>query len=141
MLAEAVVLERPALCGADAEEAGVLTGAVVLEPAAVHGATLEVVLRRSGARKGSRTAASCSARAWCEAEAMATSSSARSSYERTRRSAWIGLAAERMNVTRPASPRSSASDPVESTRAAWMGGATRPSPPDDGYWSASMAEA
>ena len=51
MLAKAVALERPALCGADAEEAGVLAGAVVLEHAAVHGATLEVVLRRSGARE------------------------------------------------------------------------------------------
>ena len=51
MLAEAVVLERPALCGADAEEAGVLTRAVVLDPAAVHRATLEVVLGGSGARE------------------------------------------------------------------------------------------
>ena len=89
MLAEAVVLERPALCGADAEEAGVLTGAVVLEPAAVRGPPRgrPPSLRRA---QGSRTAASCSAR-MVQAEAMATSSSSEVVAERTREapgSAW-----------------------------------------------------
>src|SRR6185369_16400521 len=51
MLAKPVVLERPALCSADTEEAGVLAGAVVLQPAPVDRAALEVVLRGSGARE------------------------------------------------------------------------------------------
>ena len=51
MLAKPVVLERPAPCSADAKEAGVLAGAVVLQPAAVDRAALEVVLRGSGARE------------------------------------------------------------------------------------------
>ena len=51
VLAEPVVLERPALRGADTEEAGVLPRAVVVQAASVHGAALEVVLARSCARK------------------------------------------------------------------------------------------
>ena len=65
---------------------------------------------------------------------MAMSSSARSSYERTRRSAWIGLAAERMNVTRSgvATLLGKRSSRVDASRVNAMARLDHPAS-DDGY--------
>jgi hypothetical protein len=51
MLGQPVALEGKSLRRADAQEACVLAGAVVVEPAAVHGAALEVILGRASARE------------------------------------------------------------------------------------------
>src|SRR5687767_6696595 len=59
---------------------------------------------------------------------MATSSSARSGYSRTTRSAWSGLAAERMKVTSSGSPRASTASPsrTETACTRWRDSTTPP---------------
>ncbi len=105
----------PAPRPAEREHRRVLPRAVVLEPRRL-GATLEVVLARSGLRRR-RTGSSCSGLWRCEAHAIAISSSASSGNVRTTGSAWSGFAALRKYVTSEGSPHDSTICPPETATA------------------------
>src|SRR5687768_15045636 len=74
---------------------------------------------RAGAvERSRRTASSCSGSARCEAHAIATSRSPRSSRARTSGSAWIGFDEERRKSSSPGSPERSTTSPSR-TATAW----------------------
>ena len=103
---------------AEGEHPRVLAGAVVLQLRALERPAFEVVLggrrlREQGA--GRPRAAGSSAR--CDADAIARSRSSRSSRARASGTAWIGFAAERMNVTRSGSPADATISPSRTATA------------------------
>ena len=109
----------PAARAAEREHAGVLAGAVVAEPRRRSATALELVLAppapSRAAPRPRRPARAAEVRGRRDREVARRRGRSRA---RASGSAWNGFAAERMNVTRPASPRSATTAP-SCTATAW----------------------